>query len=151
MATAGSENFFQAHHERGGLAVIALVFRYEVRDPEEFERVYGPDGEWAQFFRRGVGYIGTELLRDVEEPERYLVIDRWESAEAYNAFLAEHQAEYLRRSRRSALPLHPGAAVRHVRERLAPACRSRRTMTRPAGAAATTRSGCTCRCRRRRG
>ena len=24
-------------------AVIALVFRYEVRDPEEFERVYGPE------------------------------------------------------------------------------------------------------------
>ena len=44
MATAGSENFFQAHHERGGsCAVIALVFRYEVRDPAEFERVYGPE------------------------------------------------------------------------------------------------------------
>jgi hypothetical protein len=26
------------------------------------------------------------------------VIDRWESADAYNAFLAEHGAEYLRRS-----------------------------------------------------
>jgi heme-degrading monooxygenase HmoA len=78
--------------------VIALVFRYEVRDPEEFERVYGSDGEWAQFFRRGAGYIGTELLRDVEEPERYLVIDRWESADAYNAFLEQHRAEYLSRS-----------------------------------------------------
>jgi len=69
-----------------------------VRDPEEFARVFGPDGEWAQFFRRGVGYIGTELLHDVDEPERYLVIDRWESADAYNAFLAEFQVEYLRRS-----------------------------------------------------
>ena len=78
--------------------MIALVFRYEVRDPEEFARVFGSDGEWAQFFRRGVGYIGTELLRDLDEPERYLVIDRWESADAYNAFLVEHQAEYLRRS-----------------------------------------------------
>jgi hypothetical protein len=26
------------------------------------------------------------------------VIDRWESIDAYNAFLAEHQAEYLRRA-----------------------------------------------------
>ena len=33
--------------------LIALVFRYEVRDPEAFEEVYGPDGEWAQFFRSG--------------------------------------------------------------------------------------------------
>jgi heme-degrading monooxygenase HmoA len=78
--------------------MIALVFRYEVREPEEFERVYGPQGEWAQFFGDGRGYIGTELLRDVEEPGRYLVIDRWESVEAYNAFLAEHNDEYVRRS-----------------------------------------------------
>jgi heme-degrading monooxygenase HmoA len=42
--------------------------------------------------------VGTELLRDLEEPDRYLVIDRWESTDAYNAFLAEHQDEYLRRS-----------------------------------------------------
>ncbi len=37
-------------------------------------------------------------MRDVEEPERYLVIDRWESAEAYNAFLGEFQEEYMRLS-----------------------------------------------------
>jgi heme-degrading monooxygenase HmoA len=78
--------------------VIALVFRYDAREPEEFERVYGAAGDWAQFFRRGAGYIGTELLRDVEELDRYLVIDRWDSAEAYNAFLAAHADEYLRRS-----------------------------------------------------
>ena len=77
--------------------VIALVFSYEVREPETFERVYGADGEWARFFRQGVGYIGTELLRDVELPGRYLVIDRWESADAYNAFAAEHRDEYMRR------------------------------------------------------
>jgi heme-degrading monooxygenase HmoA len=78
--------------------VIALVFRYEVRDPRGFEESYGADGEWALFFRQGTGYIGTELLRDVEEPGRYLVIDRWESADAYNAFLLEFQTEYMRRA-----------------------------------------------------
>jgi heme-degrading monooxygenase HmoA len=77
--------------------VIALVFSYEARDPQEFEGVYGPDGEWAQFFGSGRGYVGTELLRDVEAPGRYLVIDRWEAADAYNAFIAEHREEYMRR------------------------------------------------------
>ena len=49
--------------------MIALVFSYEVaRDAAEFERAYGMDGEWAEFFRQGRGYIGTELLRDVEAP-----------------------------------------------------------------------------------
>jgi heme-degrading monooxygenase HmoA len=77
--------------------MIALVFSYEVSDGSEFERVYGPDGEWAQFFRGGRGYIGTELLRDLEHPGRYLVIDRWESAQAYDAFAAAQRDEYMRR------------------------------------------------------
>ena len=77
--------------------MIALVFSYEVRDAAEFERVYGSDGEWAAFFRQGRGYVGTELLHDVELPSRYLVVDRWESADAYNAFVAEHRDEYMRR------------------------------------------------------
>jgi heme-degrading monooxygenase HmoA len=77
--------------------VIALVFSYEVRDPAAFERAFGPDGEWAQFFRTGRGYVGTELLRDVETPGRYLVVDRWESADAYNAFASEHREEYMSR------------------------------------------------------
>ena len=77
--------------------MIAIVFSYEVRDAAEFERVYGPDGEWAQFFGPSAGYVGTELLRDIEAEGRYLVIDRWESAEAYNAFTALHREEYVRR------------------------------------------------------
>jgi heme-degrading monooxygenase HmoA len=77
--------------------LIALVFSYEVREAEEFERVYGPAGEWAAFFRAGPGYIGTELLRDVETTSRYLVVDRWESGEAYNAFVEANRAEYMRR------------------------------------------------------
>jgi heme-degrading monooxygenase HmoA len=78
--------------------VIALVFSYDVREPAEFERAYGSDGDWSQFFSGARGYIGTELLRDVETPGRYLVIDRWESADAYNAFLVEFQSEYMRRA-----------------------------------------------------
>ena len=77
--------------------MIALVFSYEVRDAEAFEVAYGADGDWAQFFRQARGYIGTELLRDVETPSRYLVVDRWETAEAYNVFAAERREEYMRR------------------------------------------------------
>jgi heme-degrading monooxygenase HmoA len=77
--------------------LIALVFSYDVEDPTAFEDVYGPEGEWAQFFRAGRGYIGSELLRDVEIPGRYLVVDRWESTEAYNEFVAANREEYMRR------------------------------------------------------
>jgi heme-degrading monooxygenase HmoA len=77
--------------------VLALVFSYDVRDTEEFERVYGPDGDWSRFFRAGTGFVGTELLRDVELAGRYLVVDRWDSREAYNAFVEANRDDYVRR------------------------------------------------------
>jgi heme-degrading monooxygenase HmoA len=77
--------------------LIALVFSYDVRDPEEFERIYGPEGDWVQFFGGARGYIGSELLRDVEQPGRYFVIDRWESRATYNDFVDAHREEYMRR------------------------------------------------------
>jgi heme-degrading monooxygenase HmoA len=76
---------------------VALVFSYDTDEPEAFERAYGPGGEWASFFSRGEGYDGTELLRDLEQPGRYVVIDRWASREAYNAFVEGHRDEYMRR------------------------------------------------------
>ena len=83
-------------------ALIELVFVYDTGNAEEFEGAYGADGDWAQFFRTGRGYVGTELLKDLEQPGRYLVIDRWESREAYNAFVAEHRDDYMRRVDESA-------------------------------------------------
>ena len=77
--------------------MIALVFVYEVHDTAAFEQAYGAEGEWALFFRQGKGYVGTELLRDLEQPGRFVVVDRWESGEAYNAFVQEHRDEYMRR------------------------------------------------------
>ena len=77
--------------------MIALVFTYETDDPAGFEEVYGNGGSWAAFFSTGTGYVGTELLRDVEQAGRYVIVDRWESAEAYNRFVEEHRGEYMRR------------------------------------------------------
>ena len=83
-----------------------LVYEYQV-DPARvagFEEMYGPDGQWVRFFRSGAGYLGTELLRDATRPGRYLVIDRWVSAEAAAGFLAKRGEEYERRSRDTAQP-----------------------------------------------
>ena len=80
---------------------FAAVFAYEVADGDAgaFEAAYGPDGDWARFFRAADGYLGTELLRETrEEGRRYLVIDRWRSAAAYERFLGEREDEYARRS-----------------------------------------------------
>lgn len=77
--------------------MIAVAFLYESRDPESFEEAYGPNGDWALFFKDARGYVGTELLRDLEQPGRYLVIDRWESVDTYNDFIDTNRDEYMRR------------------------------------------------------
>lgn len=59
-----------------------------------FERVYGPDGEWAQFFKSGLGYIGTELSRDCKVPRRYVTLDFWSSRTAYDKFREANLPEY---------------------------------------------------------
>ncbi len=60
----------------------------------EFEKVYGPGGEWSRLFGRMKGYLGTDLLQDDEAPERFVSVDRWASAEAYRQFRQENAAEY---------------------------------------------------------
>jgi heme-degrading monooxygenase HmoA len=80
---------------------VLIVFAYEIEPAgaAEFERVYGRDGEWAQFFRSDPAYLGTELHRSADDPLRYLVLDRWASPEAHAAFLERSREEYERRSR----------------------------------------------------
>jgi hypothetical protein len=46
--------------------VILWRFRPVEGRESEFERAYGPSGEWALLFGRDDGYLGTELLRGLQ-------------------------------------------------------------------------------------
>ena len=74
--------------------MIAILWRYRVRPDktDAFEAAYAPDGDLVRQFRRAEGFIGTELMRGPEAS--YLTIDRWRSAEDFEAFLAGHRADY---------------------------------------------------------
>jgi len=76
--------------------VIAWEFEVKRGKEKEFERMYGPRGEWARLFAKGKGYKGTELLRDKERKRRYVTIDRWESRGAFERFRKKHAKEYVR-------------------------------------------------------
>lgn len=73
---------------------IVWEFQVEVDARTQFEKIYGPNGEWAQLFRHSGGYRGTTLLQDADRPGRYLTIDRWTSREALQEFKKDHHAEY---------------------------------------------------------
>ena len=82
------------------MQVFIWEFRVKTGREAEFEQAYGPNGEWAELFRRGAGYLGTELLRDEADPRRYLTIDRWTSSAAYEAFRSQWADEYVRLDQR---------------------------------------------------
>jgi heme-degrading monooxygenase HmoA len=60
----------------------------------EFEQHYGPDGTWAQLFRRSAGYIETILLKDASTSGRYVTVDRWRDEEAFRAFRSSFSQQY---------------------------------------------------------
>ena len=76
--------------------VILWRFRPLEGQESEFERAYGPSGEWALLFVREDGYLGTELLRRSEDSREYLTLDRWVSRAAYETFYSRFSSEYRR-------------------------------------------------------
>lgn len=61
--------------------MVEYIQEFEVK-PEfggQFELLFGAGGAWSRLFSRAPGYRGTTLLRSLQQPERYLVVDIWDS------------------------------------------------------------------------
>lgn len=76
--------------------MFVALWEFEVKPgcEERFERVYGPNGDWAKLFRSDSNYQETRLLRDATRAEIYLTLDFWKSRQAYERFMELHAAEY---------------------------------------------------------
>jgi len=76
--------------------MYVIIWEYQVKADRtaEFEQIYHSNGAWAELFRKGNGYISTELLRDEMNPQKYITIDRWNSIEDYETFRAQFKKEY---------------------------------------------------------
>lgn len=60
----------------------------------QFRQAYGPDGDWVQLLSQSDGFIKTELLHDIENPNRFLTIDYWESKEARDRFRIQFAGKF---------------------------------------------------------
>jgi heme-degrading monooxygenase HmoA len=76
--------------------MFVVIWEYIVTESQksEFEKIYGPKGDWAQLFSSDRDYLGTELLRVLESPNHYITIDRWTSSAAYDSFHEKYRAAY---------------------------------------------------------
>ncbi|MBZ5525878.1 MAG: antibiotic biosynthesis monooxygenase [Acidobacteriia bacterium] len=83
----------------GSQYVIVWEFRIRREVEAEFVEKYGPEGDWARFFRRSRGYLRTELVRDVADDFRFLTLDYWQTEEEFNEFRKQNLAGYERLDR----------------------------------------------------
>ena len=76
--------------------MIEIVQEFVVKEEArgQFELAYGPGGAWSNLFDRCPGFRGTTLLRDTEDPRRYLAIELWDTAAQREQTLAERKDEY---------------------------------------------------------
>jgi len=74
--------------------IIVWDFHVKSGKRRKFERIYGANGAWTKFFRKGKGYIRTELMRDLKTPRHYWTLDFWTTRQAYVRFKKENRDEY---------------------------------------------------------
>ncbi|UCH63683.1 MAG: hypothetical protein JSU77_04345 [Fidelibacterota bacterium] len=76
--------------------MIEIIWEFVINEEArgQFELAYGPGGAWSKLFARCPGFRGTTILRDTEDPRRYLAIDLWDTLAQREQMLAERKAEY---------------------------------------------------------
>ncbi len=76
--------------------MIQIVWEFVVKEQArgQFELAYGPGGAWSALFGHSPGFRGTAVLRDTENPRRYLTIDLWDTGGRQEELLAERRAMY---------------------------------------------------------
>jgi quinol monooxygenase YgiN len=68
--------------------VLHIVWEFHPKPDriEEFEKIYGADGDWATLFRKSPHYSQTILTRDLNVPGRYLLTDIWDDRSSFTDF-----------------------------------------------------------------
>ena len=76
--------------------MVEIVCEYLVREQSrgQFELAFGPGGAWSKLFSRSPGFRGTTVMRDTNDPRRYLTIEVWDSGDQRDQALVAGQDGY---------------------------------------------------------
>ena len=76
--------------------MIQIIWEYKVKPEKraEFEKAYGREGQWVQFFKKSKAYKKTELVVKDLENLHYMTIDTWKSLEKYEDFFKNNLKEF---------------------------------------------------------
>jgi hypothetical protein len=76
--------------------MIEIVMEYVVKKESQgfFELAFGPGGAWSNLYSWCPGYRGTTVLRDLNNPLRYLVFDLWGTETQYTQAMTDNEVPY---------------------------------------------------------
>lgn len=83
-------------HQMNPPTEIQSIWQYKVQDEytTDFIKAYAPDGDWARLFQQCPGYIKTELKQDIDNPQKFVTMDFWQSRSAFSAMKETISDEY---------------------------------------------------------
>lgn len=76
------------------MAQVIWEMKVKFKERDKFEQFYDPKGDWVKFFSKAPGYWGTDVLESGESDGIFLVIDEWESEEAFNDFIKSRKIDF---------------------------------------------------------
>ena len=78
------------------MTYFLTIWEYKVKSDKknEFEKLYGQDGDWIKLFKKYSDYIKTELIKDLKNNDLYTTLDYWKSKEAYYNFKEKSKNEF---------------------------------------------------------
>jgi hypothetical protein len=76
--------------------VYIYIWQYDIYPDfrSDFLFSYGPTGERVKFFKKGDGYLKTELLTDKQNKFKFITIDYWINSQQYAEFLKKNELEF---------------------------------------------------------
>ena len=76
--------------------MFQLIWELKVKfkERDKFEKFYDPKGDWVKFFSKSPDYTGTDVLDSGEGDGLFLVIDEWNSEEAFSEYVKSRKVDY---------------------------------------------------------
>src|SRR6478736_6507349 len=75
--------------------MVAVVWQFDIRPEaaDDFERLYGADGEWTKLSRRSRSFLGSSFLKAMGSDTRYLLVEYWGEMVVYEKHLVDFSDE----------------------------------------------------------
>lgn len=73
---------------------VLWQYKVTVENQQHFEKKYGTGGVWHALFSTSTDYLGSQLSKNVDDPQGYVLLDAWKNKDAYVDFLQKQEEVY---------------------------------------------------------